>query len=149
MSHPLEPQSTPAAEAVPVTGDKAQGRVLLVEDDRAVRRYLQVILERARYEVICAADGLEAMKIALAQSIDAVVTDAIMPHLSGQELCRFLRSYPTLSTLPIILLSAFESKTAPTEAGGYADVCLMKPVKAEELTAHLSRLIGAAKKTRG
>ena len=127
---------------------KEKARVLLAEDDRAVRRYLQVILERAGYEVICAADGLEAMKIALAESVDAVVTDAIMPHLSGQELCRFLRSTPALSTLPVILLSAFESTTHPTEAAGPADVCLIKPVKPEELTAQLSRLIDAARKSK-
>ena len=59
--------------------------VLLVEDDRSVRRYLQVTLERAGYEVITASDGLEAMKLALSLPIDAVVTDAIMPHLSGQQ----------------------------------------------------------------
>ena len=116
-------------------------RVLLVEDDRAVQRYLQVILQRAGYEVICAADGLEAMKIALSQSINAVVTDAIMPHFSGQEFCRFLRSYPTLSTLPVILLSAFENKTA-SEGDDLADVCLTKPVDPEELISCLARLIG-------
>jgi CheY-like chemotaxis protein len=115
-------------------------RVLLVEDDRAVQRYLQVILQRAGYEVICAADGLEAMKIALSQSIDAVVTDAIMPHFSGQEFCRFLRSYPTLSTLPVILLSAFENKSA-SEGDDLADVCLTKPVDPEELISCLARLI--------
>ena len=115
-------------------------RVLLVEDDRSVRRYLQVILQRAGYEVVCAADGLEAMKIALSQSIDAIVTDAIMPHFSGQEFCRFIRSYPTLSTLPIILLSAFENKTA-SEGDDLADVRLTKPVDPEELTSCLARLI--------
>jgi len=121
-------------------------RVLLVEDDRAVRRYLQVILERAGYEVICAGDGLEAMKIALAQPLSAVVTDAIMPHLSGQELCRFLRSYPALASLPIILLSAFENTTAPAELDGVADVCLMKPVQPEELIGQLARLISVGEK---
>jgi DNA-binding response OmpR family regulator len=118
----------------------------LAEDDRAVRRFLQVILERAGYEVICAADGLEAMKIALAQPVDAVVTDAIMPQLSGQELVRFLRSHPTLATLPIILLSAFDGNAASTQAREAADLCLIKPVKPEELITHLTRLIDEARK---
>ena len=120
--------------------------VLLVEDDRAVKRYLQVILQRAGYKVICAADGLEAMKTALSQSIDAVVTDAIMPHFSGQEFCRFIRSYPTLSTLPVILLSAFENKTA-SEGDDLADVCLTKPVDPEELISSLARLIREKQRT--
>ena len=60
-------------------------RVLLAEDDRALRRFLEVVLQRAGYDVIPAADGLEAMKIALSSNIDIVVTDAMMPNLSGHE----------------------------------------------------------------
>src|SRR5437867_2463853 len=71
--------------------------VLLVEDDRSVRRYLEVTLQRSGYQAISARDGLEAMKLALSSEIDAVVTDAIMPHLSGQQLAGFLRSYPRFS----------------------------------------------------
>jgi|SRR5216684_148791 len=144
MSQKSETLPNVAPNAISATiGER---RVLLVEDDRAVQRYLQVILQRAGYEVICAADGLEAMKIALSQSIDAVVTDAIMPHFSGQEFCRFLRSYPTLSTLPVILLSAFENKTA-TEGDDLADVCLTKPVEPEELISCLARLIREKQRT--
>ena len=64
-----------------------RGTILIVEDDRSIRRYLEVILQRAGYCVVAAADGLEAMKAALTAAIDAVVTDAIMPHLNGYELC--------------------------------------------------------------
>ncbi len=139
MSQKSETLPNVATNAISATG--GEGCVLLVEDDRAVQRYLQVILQRAGYEVICAADGLEAMKIALSQSIDAVVTDAIMPHFSGQEFCRFLRSYPTLSHLPIILLSAFDKKSSEAEGEGHADIYLTKPVKPEELTSRLAHLI--------
>lgn len=144
MSQKSETLPNIAPSAISAT--VCQRRLLLVEDDRAVQRYLQVILQRAGYEVICAADGLEAMKIALSQPIDAVVTDAIMPHFSGQEFCRFLRSYPTLSTLPVILLSAFGNTPAP-EGDGHADVCLTKPVKPEELISRLARLIGEKQRT--
>jgi CheY-like chemotaxis protein len=146
MSDSPENDGSSTSEIAPSTSAKGNARVLLAEDDRAVRRFLQVILERAGYEVICAADGLEAMKIALAQPVDAVVTDAIMPQLSGQELVRFLRSHPTLATLPIILLSAFDGNAASTQASEDADLCLMKPVKPEELITHLTRLIDEARK---
>src|SRR5918998_5800900 len=102
-SQPSLPQ-TPATTQTRTT----RGTILLVEDDRSIRRYLEVILQRAGYTVIAAADGLEAMKAALASSIDAVVTDAIMPHLNGYELCRFLRRHPKLSRLPVILLSGLD-----------------------------------------
>src|SRR6267378_7910971 len=86
--------------------------VLLVEDDRSVRRYLEVTLQRSGYTVLTAADGLEAMKLALSSPIDVVVTDAVMPNLSGQELARFLRSNPKLSHLPIVMLTGQENHEA-------------------------------------
>jgi DNA-binding response OmpR family regulator len=118
-----------------------RGMILLVEDDRSIRRYLEVILQRAGYTVIVAADGLEAMKAALASSIDAVVTDAIMPHLNGYELCRFLRRHPKLSRVPVILLSGLERADASHGEEDRADVYLAKPVRPEELTGCLARLM--------
>lgn len=141
MSQKSETLNKVASGAMSGTVDQAPRRVLLVEDDRAVLRYLQVVLQRTGYEVICAADGLEAMKIALSQPVHAVVTDAIMPHFSGQEFCRFLRSYPTLSHLPVILLSAFHHDTSATAREGQPDAYLSKPVNPEELTECLARLI--------
>ncbi len=119
----------------------ARGTVLLVEDDRSIRRYLEVILQKAGYTVICAEDGLEAMKAALANTIDAVVTDAIMPHLNGYELCRFLRRHPRYQRLPVILLSGLERADSSHDEEDRADVYLAKPVRPEELTGCLARLL--------
>lgn len=119
----------------------ARGTILVVEDDRSIRRYLEVILQRAGYSVVAAADGLEAMKSALTAAVDAVVTDAIMPHLNGYELCRFLRHHPSLSRLPVILLSGVEPAGCPEEMQGLPDVRLAKPVRPEELTGCLARLL--------
>src|SRR6266852_7049290 len=115
--------------------------VLLVEDDRSARRFLEVTLQRCGYRVIAAADGLEAMKLALASPIDAVVTDAIMPHLSGQQLARFVRSNAKLAQVPIILLTGQENKAAAAAPDDLIDAFLYKPVKAEELTSCLASLI--------
>jgi chemosensory pili system protein ChpA (sensor histidine kinase/response regulator) len=109
--------------------------ILLVEDDRSVRRYLEVTLQRSGYRVIAAADGLEAMKLAFSNEIDAVVTDAIMPHLSGQQLAGFLRNNPKLSQTPIILLTGQENKPSTDSA---ITAFLYKPVKTEELTRCLA-----------
>lgn len=118
-----------------------QTRVLLAEDDRALRRFLEVVLERAGYKVVPAVDGLEAMKLVLSTPVDVVVTDAMMPNLSGHELCRFLRNSPTLAHLPIILLSALERKDANHNAE-QADVFLAKPVSGESLIECIEKLIG-------
>ena len=114
-------------------------RVLLAEDDRALRRFLQIILERAGYTVIPAADGLEAMKIALSSAIDILVTDAMMPNLSGHELCRFIRNSQTLAHLPVILLSALEQKESGE--GEKVDAFLSKPVAGEDLIGCIEKLL--------
>ena len=115
--------------------------VLLVEDDRSVRRYLEVTLQRAGYKVITAADGLEAMKLALSSSIDLVITDAIMPNLSGQELARFLRQNPKLANIPIVLLTGQQNREAATASDESIDAFLIKPVKADELANCLTSLL--------
>lgn len=118
-----------------------QSCVLLVEDDRSVRRYLEVTLQRSGYKVIAAGDGLEAMKLALSSDIDAVVTDAIMPHLSGLQLAEFLRSNPKLASIPIVLLTGQENKERAAGSDGSIDAFLYKPVKANELTTCLAGLL--------
>ena len=133
----------PSQPGAPVTdGDNSQTCVLLVEDDRSLRRYLEVTLQRAGYQVLAAGDGLEAMKLALSTDVHVVVTDAIMPQLSGQQLAAFLRANDKLSKIPIILLTGQENKSAGSVASTPIDAFLYKPVKAAELTSCLSKLLG-------
>ena len=126
--------------AVPQAERVRRTRVLLADDDRALRRFLEVVLERAGYKVIPAADGLEAMKLALSTQIDIVVTDAMMPNLSGHEFCRFLRNSQTLSHLPVILLSALERKE-PNQNVEQVDAFLSKPVSGEILVECIEKLL--------
>ncbi len=129
-------------EANAIETRTTRGTILLVEDDRSIRRYLEVILQRAGYKVIVASDGLEAIKAAMVPSaVDAVVTDAIMPHLNGYELCRFLRRHPKLRQLPVVILSGLERADASHEMEDRADVYLTKPVRPEELTGCLASLL--------
>ena len=111
--------------------------VLLVEDDPALRRYLEVVLQRAGYAVLTAGDGLEAMKVLLSAGVDVIVTDALMPNLDGYELCRFVRNSEHLAQLPIILLSALDPKNS-TDESEQVDAFLSKPVSPEDL---LSRIV--------
>jgi CheY-like chemotaxis protein len=133
-----DPAVSPAT-LPPISAEKFT--VLLVEDDAAVRRYLEVILRRANYEVLTASNGLEAIKAALSSKIDAVVTDALMPYLNGHELCRYLRTRPELSGLPILLLSGLEPNTGATAQSEHADAHLTKPVRPEVFTDCLARLL--------
>ncbi len=142
---PSSSASSDPSEASDASNAALQPCVLLVEDDRSVRRYLEVTLQRSGYRVVTAGDGLEAMKLALSSDIDVVVTDAVMPHLSGQELARFLRSNQKLSHLPIVLLTGQENREAVASAENLIDVFLYKPVRAEELKNCLAELLSPSR----
>lgn len=146
MSTSKETSLANSETSVPPTETAGLARVLLAEDDRALRRFLEVVLQRAGYQVVPAADGLEAMKIALSTEVDIVVTDAIMPNLSGHELCRFLRNSQTLSHLPVILLSAWEEKETGADAE-HVDAFLSKPVSGDSLIECIERVLFQQKKS--
>ena len=124
---------TPAAE---------RARVLLAEDDTALRRYLGIVLRRAGYEVIAAADGLEALRLSLSSPVSAVVTDAVMPRLGGPELCRLLRARAGYASLPVVLLTGLEAAAHPAGDASRPDARLTKPVRADDLLSCLARLLG-------
>jgi CheY-like chemotaxis protein len=139
--HQITSKSSTQRDALEISGPTRRPCVLLVEDDRSVRRYLEVTLQRSGYQVVTAGDGLEAMKLALSNEIDVVVTDAIMPHLSGQELARFLRGNAKLSHIPIVLLTGQETKPGDAPPNNPIDICLYKPVSAGELAKCLATLL--------
>src|SRR5881394_1589639 len=117
---------------------ESQRCVLLVEDDRSVRRYLEVTLQRAGYKVITAEDGLEGLKCALTATVDVVLTDAVMPQMNGRELAQLLRNNPKL---PIVLLTGQENDHAAKADKNLIDAFLYKPVKAEELKKCLAKVV--------
>ncbi len=103
----------------PLTNDAPKKKILLAEDDSSVRRFIEVILQRANYEVLTAEDGLSAMKIALENNIQAIVADAIMPNLTGYDLCRIIRENPNFQKIPFIILSGIEHETENHLADAY------------------------------
>ena len=120
----------------------AKKRVLLAEDDISMRRFIEVTLKRANYEVVSAEDGLAAMQTALSENFDAVVTDAVMPNLTGHDLCRILRQNANYKESSLIILSGLEKDIARNSANDCADLYLLKDENLkEELTKNLSKLL--------
>ncbi len=99
---------------VPVPAMLGVGRVLVVEDEPAVRDMTTQILERAGFDVLAVADGVEALSIArMAQPIEVLVTDVVMPNLSGIELAeQMMDRYPELG---VVLLSGYTAETLDIE----------------------------------
>ena len=80
-------------------------RILLVEDDRFLRKAAEVRLRRAGYTVITAADGEEAIATASVTRPDLVLLDLIMPRMQGFEVLRVLRTQPNMHGVPIVVLT--------------------------------------------
>ena len=118
-------------------------RILVVDDERAVRESLRRALELEGYDVELAADGqqaLDRLENESEQAPDAVLLDVLMPGLDGLEVCRRLRR--TGSTLPILMLTAraeVENRVEGLDAG--ADDYVTKPFALEELLARLRALL--------
>jgi PAS domain S-box-containing protein len=101
---PLLPDQAEKAPALPETADLPSGRetVLLVEDEDSVRELARLLLQRAGYTVLEAANGEEALAVSrrYGRSIDLLVTDVIMPKMGGRQLAEALASsYPRMRTL--------------------------------------------------
>ncbi|MFA5711419.1 response regulator transcription factor [Mycolicibacterium sp.] len=115
-------------------------RILVVDDDRAVRESLRRSLTFNGYSVSLAEDGVEALNAIAEDRPDAVILDVMMPRLDGLEVCRQLRS--SGDDLPILVLTARDSvseRVAGLDAG--ADDYLPKPFALEELLARMRALL--------
>jgi two-component system response regulator MprA len=133
----MEAMVVPASAAV---RPEAAPRVLVVDDDRAVRESLRRSLEFNGYDVSLAGDGAEALATIAGSSPDAVVIDVMMPRLDGIETTRALRAAG--NDLPILVLTARDSvgdRVEGLDAG--ADDYLTKPFALEELLARLRALL--------
>ncbi|MBK7895402.1 MAG: response regulator [Candidatus Promineifilaceae bacterium] len=121
-------------------------RVLVIDDDRLIRKVVKKALTDLSYEVIETEDGLEALKRIKSIRPDAVIVDKMMPGIDGFEVTRRLRREPELTHIPILVLtgeSDLEEKLAAFEAG--ADDYLCKPFASAELAARLTVLLRRAK----
>ena len=116
-------------------------KILVVDDERAVRESLRRALELEGYEIELAADGREALERLEAESQpDALILDVLMPGVDGLEVCRRLRR--TGSRLPVLMLTArdaVENRVAGLDAG--ADDYVTKPFALEELLARIRALL--------
>jgi diguanylate cyclase (GGDEF)-like protein len=122
------------------------GTVLVVDDSPEVSRLLELILTRAGYRVLAAADGKEAVEMARTHRPDLLVLDVMMPGMDGLAVTRLLRDDPQLANVSIIMLTArglAADKLEGLTAG--ADDYMAKPFDPGEL---LARVRGALRRAR-
>ncbi len=117
-------------------------RILIVDDNRDLRGYLRRVLNQAGYSVISAHNGAQGYTQAQEHRPDLIVTDLMMPQVSGLDLIAMIRADEQLSGTPMILLTAKaneETRIEGTEIG--ADAYLAKPFNDRELLAEVRNLL--------
>lgn len=123
ISHELTGQTLNNIE----TGVQKEMRILIVEDNDELRNFILNAIQ-TEFEVITADDGSKAWKIIQKQMPDLVISDVMMPNMSGFELCQLMKSTYETSHIPIILLTALSNKAEQLHGLGLgADEYLTKP----------------------
>src|SRR5436190_7898793 len=113
---------------------RTAGRVLVVDDYAPNLDGLRRLLERQGYQVLTAGNGHDALEIVAREHPDLVLTDVVMPQVSGVDVCAAIKGSPDTCLTPVVLISAsHERDTRLTGLGAGADDFLNKPVDPDEL----------------
>lgn len=114
-------------------------RILIVEDEKNIARFIELELKHEKFEVTVSNDGRGGLQKALQDNFDCILLDVMLPGLNGIEICRRVR---TQSNVPIILLTARDAvmdRVAGLDAG--ADDYIVKPFAIEELLARIRSIL--------
>lgn len=140
------PANKPAIPAAVPAGSKKH--ILLVDDDDELRRFLRQCLD-LKYHVHEAADGHEAASIAAGNIPDLIISDVMMPGMSGIELCKQVKEQSETSHIPFIILSARDAlETKLNSMGSGADYYFSKPLSIDLLQLTIDNIFGQAEKIR-
>lgn len=133
MTSPRETDSTPSSAP----------RILVAEDEPHIRRILHTLLEAASFQVDMAADGREALaRLESDTTYDLVVTDLMMPHMSGLELLERLRGLERNGDTPVVMLTAKGQDVDRDRALALgAQEFLTKPFSPKKLLARIHQLL--------
>ena len=120
------------------TMDVARPRILVAEDDVAIRDLVSDLLEATDYTVVTAEDGAEALNVAHDQAFDLILIDLNMPHVDGETFCRTYREQG--GSTPVILLTA----ATVERAAAAAEVCgavgyISKPFDIDDMLDTITR----------
>lgn len=121
---------------------KGSGRILVADDLEANRDLLTGLLRREGYQVDTVVDGVEAVEAIARTPPDLVLSDVLMPRMTGFELCRHLKGDPDTRLIPVVLVTSLREREDRIEGiNAGADDFLSKPVDAHELKARVRSLV--------
>jgi two-component system alkaline phosphatase synthesis response regulator PhoP len=121
-------------------------RILVVDDERNIRNILDFSLGAEGYQVIAASDGNEALALAQSELPDLIILDVMMPQSDGFEVCRQLKRISSTASIPVILLTAKNSKDDRQRGDEVqADAYFTKPFSPIRLIDTVQSLLGVPK----
>jgi chemotaxis family two-component system response regulator PixH len=119
--------------------------ILIAEDNAAIRHILGFMLRSRGYNVIEAANGNDALDIALTRPLDLIMLDVIMPGRTGFDICSYLKANAQCRAVPILILTSVTRGTGKTDLEwkrmSNADDFVTKPFKAHDLIERIERLL--------
>lgn len=124
-----------------------KGRILVADDDPAILRLVATILEKEGFAVVTARDGREAYKTLQSDSgFTAAVFDVVMPHITGPELVRHMRTEKRFMKIPVMMMTAEQDpKLSSDSFAAGAVVFLPKPFTPVQLQTMLRMLVSKGK----
>ncbi|QTD43186.1 ATP-binding protein [Sporosarcina sp. Te-1] len=134
--HPVEDKTAASAQDAP-----SGGSLLIVDDDPVNLKVIGSLLEGS-YHIATAESGAEALRMIGSDTYDLIISDVMMPQMSGYELCKEIRKHYTIAELPILLLTA-RNQTMDIHAGFQAGAndYVAKPANAIELKSRVHALL--------
>ena len=121
----------------------SQARILIVDDEPKMQRVLEIMLRKMGHEVLCAANGSEALSVADKESLDLIITDLRMPVMDGEELLRRLRQRE--DDTPVIVITAYGTvESAVTAMKHGASDYLIRPFEVDTVEIAVTRALAVA-----
>lgn len=141
-------ESVESFDDLPVYTDSKEATILVVDDNDQLRHYLCQLLS-TRYNVLAAEDGMRAYEIAIAEQPDLILSDVVMPEMSGMEMCQRIKNNEATSHILVVLLTARD--LVSTEIDSWktgADGFVSKPFNVGVLMSRIDNLLSSKEKMR-
>ncbi len=117
-------------------------KIMIVEDDSITRKILGLYLKEKGYKPVFAENGLDAIEKLAIHEVNLILTDLNMPYMDGIELTKALKSDPSLSHIPILMITTEDDEIEKEKAyKAGADGYLVKPVTAEGVSENIKMIL--------
>ncbi len=119
--------------------------LFIIEDDEHVLAMMKTYFEYLGYRIITASDGMEGLKMLDSEQYDLVITDIVMPYVSGVGIVSVVKEKSP--DIPVVAITAYGKNPERLAAEKQADVVLRKPFEMEKLKDHVARLLSGKPET--